>query len=59
MSDFLFLASTALPQLTLTWLAPTVERPVVSPGQTDGSPNCVETWNGAESQPRMIENVHP
>ena len=29
--------------------------PVVSPGHTDVSPNAVDTWNGADSQPWVIE----
>src|SRR6266480_452928 len=57
MSDFLFLASVALPQLRTTCPGPSVLMPVVSPGHTDGSPNCVETWNGSESHPPEIEKV--
>jgi hypothetical protein len=31
--------------------------PNVSPGQTEVSPNSVETCTGAESQPDLIENA--
>lgn len=55
--DFFGVAGVALPQLSATWPDARVEMPKVSPGQTDELPNAVETWNGADSQPRPIEKV--
>jgi hypothetical protein len=43
MSDFLPLDGVALPQLRTSWLGESIEIPVVSPGQTEGSPNSVDT----------------
>src|SRR5439155_21491440 len=57
MSDFLPLDGVALPQLRTSWLGESVEIPVVSPGQTSGSPNSVDTCCWAESQPLLGENA--
>lgn len=58
MSDFLFPTDgVALPQLSITSDGDSVSIPNVSPGHTDGSPNSVDTRNGADCQPLRIENV--
>jgi hypothetical protein len=56
-SDFFAVVGVSLPQLRTRWPGESVEMPNVSPGQTDVSPNSGETRTGAESQPRVIENV--
>ena len=57
MSDFLPLEGVALPQLRTRSVRERVAMPNVSPGQTEVSPNSVETCTGAESQPDLIENA--
>ena len=56
-SDFFPIDGTALPQLTTTRSGVNADRPNVSPGQTDGSPNSVETRTGSVSQPRVVEKA--